>query len=125
MNRCKLHKKMILYCQNGETVRLLDYSETHIWVVYRGKTYTRPLTALQTTLFFEDPRPKDACETPAPPKQEPPKKSCMNCKFQISGECTSWDLCSDYQPAYIPSKAETDNWPKEGDATRFKRRGRR
>lgn len=125
MKNGELKKGMTLYCRNGETVRLLDHSGTQIWVVYKGKTYTRPLTALQTTLFFEDPRPKDAREAPEPPKEETPKKSCMNCKFQISGECTSWDLCSDYSPAYIPSKAETDSWPCEGDATRFKRRGRR
>ena len=54
------------------------------------------------------------------PEEE--KKSCMNCRFQVSGECSSWDLCDDYQPVYRVSQAEMAYWPKEGDATRFKRK---
>lgn len=52
-------------------------------------------------------------------------KSCRNCKFQISGECSSWDLCDDYQKAYTPPKSETDYYPKYGDAIMFKKKGRK
>ena len=52
-------------------------------------------------------------------------KSCRNCKFQISGECSSWDLCDDYQQAYSAPKSETDYYPKYGDATMFKKKSRK
>ena len=52
-------------------------------------------------------------------------KSCRNCKFQVSGECSSWELCDDYQPAYAPPKSETDYYPKYGDATMFKKKSRK
>lgn len=60
---------------------------------------------------------KNATET------ESEKKSCLNCRFQASGECSSWDPCDDFQPVYRISQSEMSYWPKEGDATRFKRKG--
>ena len=57
--------------------------------------------------------------------QEEPKKEqklCRNCRFQLSGECSSWEPCDDFQPIYRVSQSEMDNWPTEGDATRFKQK---
>ena len=58
------------------------------------------------------------------PKEEaePVEKLCRNCRFQLSGECSSWEPCDDFQPVYIISQEERDNWPTEGDATRFKQK---
>lgn len=61
------------------------------------------------------------------PKQEEveKKKSCMNCRHQLSGECSSWDLCEDYQPIYVVADSEKNYWPTYGDATLFKRKSRK
>ena len=55
-------------------------------------------------------------------KTETEPKLCRNCRFQLSGECSSWDPCDDFQPIYRVSKSEMENWPTEGDATRFKQK---
>ena len=53
------------------------------------------------------------------------ERCCRNCKFQHSGECSSWDVCDDFQPVYRIPKQETDLWPEYGDATLFKRKSRK
>ena len=53
------------------------------------------------------------------------KKSCINCRHQRSGECSSWDLCEDYQPIYVVADSEKNYWPTYGDATLFKRKSRK
>ena len=136
MNPYNLKQDMILYCRDGQSVTLTAFNDGIITVQYKGKSYNRPLSAIGKTLFFENPckqkmhatvvasvsKPQDPV---TPHKEQPAPRSCMNCKFQKSGECTSWDLCDDYQPAYTVSKLETDHWPEYGDATMFKRKGRK
>lgn len=58
------------------------------------------------------------------PQSEPEKvqKACRNCRFQLSGECSSWEPCDEFQPIYQIPQSELDNWPTEGDATRFKQK---
>ena len=146
-----LKKHMLLYCANGETVVLEGFTDSQIWVKYKGKIYDRPITIINYKLFYDNPCAKtvylhkgkvynslDDCQkkqlkndvkteklVPSPEMNASPQKSCRNCRFQISGECSSWDLCDDYQPVYKLSKSETDYWPREGDATRFKKHGRK
>lgn len=52
-------------------------------------------------------------------------KSCLDCYYNKSGECTSWKPCKDFKPAIQLSKSDTDCWPTEGDATFIKRHGRK
>ena len=150
-----LKKGMTLYCKNGETVVLTDFNENRIEVEYKGKKYGRPITSIQEKLFLEnpcaratspsqlknvsDPPPentRDCSATsksvptitknpPLPRPEEERERSCENCKFQVAGDCSSWNLCEDYQPVYRISKKEMSYWPQEGDATRFKRKGSR
>jgi hypothetical protein len=149
MNPYNLKQNMILYCVNGQTVTLTAFNDSTITVQYKGKSYERSVSVIGQTLFVEDPcmAEKNATDRSSasepvkpislkadpprrpvsitPPTQQNPPRSCMNCKFQKSGECTSWDLCGDYQPAYTVSSLETDHWPQYGDATMFKRKGRK
>lgn len=159
MNKYNLKIGMILYCKNGETVKLASFSDTHIRVIYKGKIHERPITVLNEKLFFvkscekiiladssqtqkkivtelpntlispinskENISTADVLQTPIKQEENVWKKSCRNCRFQVSGECSSWELCDDYQPVYSPPKSETDYWPKYGDATMFKKKGRR
>ena len=53
-----------------------------------------------------------------------PKKSCNTCKHYRNNNCGGIKLCSDYEYAPTFSPKETSYWPKEGDATYFKRTGR-
>ena len=50
------------------------------------------------------------------------KRLCRNCRFQVSGECSSWEPCDEFQPAYRVPQSEMENWPTEGDATRFRQK---
>ena len=138
MNSYNLKQNMTLYCRDGQTVTLIAFNDSTITVLYKGRPYNRSLSVIGETLFLENPCKKNLStadtpsvsklKTPVPVptgKEQETPRSCMNCKFQKSGECTSWDLCEDYQPAYSVSGLETDHWPQYGDATMFKRKGRK
>lgn len=147
MDQCNLRKHMLLYCRDGQTVVFENYSASFIWVQYKGKIYRRSIDVLNKTLLFTDPlhrtqkpdaetlddidlstakRNKNevlssAKKTGKNGESITSKKSCMNCRFQRSGECFSSKVCKDYEPAYSVSKTERDQWPQYGDATLFKR----
>lgn len=143
MKQYELQKGMILYCKNGETVTVEAFTDTHIWVEYKSRIHERPIAIINEKLFFEDPSQRvssvwkhdvvarynysDSRERPrqAFDNEEKDTASCMNCRFQISGECSSWTPCEEFQPVYKVSPAEMSYWPKEGDATRFKRKRNR
>ena len=152
MSHYNLREHMTLYCMNGETVILEKFTDTHIWVKYKGKVYEREITTINNKLFYDDPcakiiylqngkiydsleeckaevrddkaAPSVIIESNIMPKEgREEKKSCMNCRFQKSGECSSWEPCDEFQPVYKISQSDMSYWPKEGDATRFKRKG--
>ena len=156
MNNHKLEKNMTLYCKDGQTVVLITFSDRNIWIRYKGELYLRPITAINKTLFFEDPRAKKLplnmakidlpdvdgrkseriesqvnsalntiIQTTLNLEDTAEKKSCTNCWFQRSGECSSWDVCDDYQPIYTVSDSEKNYWPTYGDATLFRRKSRK
>ena len=102
--------------------------------INRSEDFSYDNSKMQSAIVKEQPQrttDKDADFStaniflPTVKSEETWKKSCRNCKFQISGECSSWDLCDDYQPVYSPPKSETDYYPKYGDATMFKKKGRK
>ena len=51
-------------------------------------------------------------------------KSCDTCKHYRGGNCSGIKLCDDYEYAPTFTTEETSLWPKEGDATYFKRTGK-
>lgn len=51
------------------------------------------------------------------------RKSCEDCYYNRSGECSSWEVCDDFRPAINLSKNDTDYWPTDGDATFIKQKG--
>lgn len=146
MNKYTLKKHTVLYCSNGETVIVEDFSDTHIWVKYKNRIVERPISVINERLFFTKPQtePINNCdEKTYSPSEEAPndsaaseptalerlrrelneeKKSCLNCKLHRSGECSSWGLCEDYQPAVRISQSDMSYWPVEGDATRFRKK---
>ena len=149
MNEYPLRKHMVLYCKDGQTVVLENYSYAFVWVSYKGKIYRRPIEALNKTLFFNDPiqrkkhideeidyEEKSILESPCSKKdkltknkktavstdEEKTERTCMNCKIQRSGECFSARLCKDYEPAYTVPESERNQWPEYGAATMLKRR---
>lgn len=81
------------------------------------KTQTAPKTNAQAPQAH---RIEIYKEPPRDPSEE--IRVCRNCRFQVFGECSSWDPCDDFQPVYHVPKAELDYWPTEGDATRLKQR---
>jgi len=127
-----LRKGVVLFCRNGQIVVVERYTDTHIWVKYNGKLYERPITIINEKLFFENPCEKKLTVDEHEKEQGKDQydqtvkeKHCFNCKFQCSGECSSWELCDDYQPAYTVSEVEKTYWPKYGDATLFRRKSRK
>ena len=96
--------------QNNEEIGLFDLSD---------KKQTRSETRVNsiTTATVVEPKPKQADTTE--------RKSCMNCRHQLSGECSSWDVCEDYQPVYVVADSEKNYWPTYGDATLFRRKSRK
>lgn len=137
MNTYNLKKYMILYCKDGQIVILHDFTDSMIRVKYKDKLYDRPITIINEKLFFENPcrvslsnkrieaaasMGEDESTNQENAKQE---KKCINCSFQHSGECSSWEVCDDFQPAYSVSDTEKAYWPQYGDATLFKRKRRK
>ena len=147
MSNYGLRKNMLLYCRDGQTVILYNYSREFVWVRYKGKIYRRPIEAINQTLFLDDPthneklsgdnkaigekkwfhqvrKNSDRVERllPSVDENEKERKTCMTCRFQRLGECFSSEVCADYEPAYIIPKEERDAWPKYGDATILSRR---
>ncbi len=51
-------------------------------------------------------------------------KSCENCKHYRNSDCGGLKLCQDYDYAPTFTTEVTSLWPKEGDATYFKRTGK-
>jgi len=74
------------------------------------------------TNLIPTPKITELKESPANTEKE---KACRNCRHQQSGECSSWDLCDDYQPIYIIPDSEKKYWPAYGDATLFRRKSRK
>ena len=52
------------------------------------------------------------------------EKSCDTCKNYRNRSCGGIKPCDDYEYAPTFTEEETTAWPKEGDATYFKRTGR-
>ena len=52
------------------------------------------------------------------------EKSCETCKNYRNNNCAGLKLCEDYEYAPTFTSDETSHWPKEGDASYFKRTGR-
>ena len=150
MSNCRLVKNMLLYCRDGQTVILDNYSREFIWVRYKGKIHRRPIEAINQTLFLTDPtnheiptRKDETCileslsrkvkESSTNPQKtssivsanEEIEKTCMTCRFQRSGECFPSQVCDDYEPVYNTPKDEKDAWPQYGDATMLGRRKHR
>ena len=95
------------------TVTVTSVEKSQFAVLYQGRTYVRPYSALGTKLFYTSQLPKREITT---------VKACSNCFLRYSGECTSLrnELCEDYRAKQTITKVEMDEWPTHGDATAFR-----
>ncbi len=60
-----------------------------------------------------------------PEAEEGVKYTCKDCMDYRNGNCfTANKICEDFRYAPTFTRKETENWPKEGDASYFRRKGK-
>lgn len=117
--------RVLLY--NADAQRLiLDNLEAILATEVKKSKYAEMKQARSSDRQENIPKDRDRSFAVSMPtfEEEPEaeQRLCRNCRFQLSGECSSWEICDDFQPIYRVSRSEMENWPTEGDATRFKQK---
>lgn len=112
--------------------------ETFIIVSYNGQKLKRDRSIVGTKLFVAEkviqaPERLQMTDGTTPRNDEAtcldfslPEKTCENCFLLRAEDCFGGKtICDLYRYAPSLSKAETDRWPKEADASRFRRTGKK
>lgn len=108
----------------GDFATVEMVGDDYIVISYKGRSYHRDHSVIGTSLFVTDeniqPSDRRIFDTP----ETIPEKNCKNCLLMRREDCNGdreKRVCDDFRPAPNISSEEMARWPKEGEASRYRK----